>query len=70
MIPAMSVTAAVVAADMGFSAVLMIVVGFIGNKIVDKGSDVIRNKTVRKKNFENPSEPEKLADRFEKGRKS
>ena len=51
-------------------AVLMIVVGFIGNKIVDKGSDAIRNKAVRKKNFENPSEPEKLADRFEKGRKS
>ena len=47
--------------------VLMIVVGFIGNKIVDKGSDAIRNKAVRKKNFENPSEPEKLADRFEKG---
>ena len=39
-------------------AVLMIVVGFIGNK------------AVRKKNFDNPSEPEKLADRFEKGRKS
>ena len=51
-------------------AVLMIVVGFIGNKIVDKGSDAIRNKAVRKKNFENPSKPEKLADRFEKGRKS
>lgn len=51
-------------------AVLMIVVGFIGNKIVDKGSDAIRNKAVRKKNFENSSEPEKLADRFEKGRKS
>ena len=44
--------------------VLMIVVGFIGNKIVDKGSDAIRNKAVRKKNFENPSEPESLADRF------
>lgn len=50
-------------------ALLMIVVGYIGNKIVDKGSDAIRNKAVRKKNFENPSEPEKLADRFEKGRK-
>ena len=50
-------------------AVLMIVVGFIGNKIVDKGSDAIRNKAVRKKNFDNPSEPESLADRFEKGRK-
>ena len=50
-------------------AVLMIVVGYIGNKIVDKGSDAIRNKAVRKKNLGNPSEPEKLADRFEKGRK-
>lgn len=50
-------------------AVLVIIVGFVGNKIVDKSSDVIRNKAVRKKNFENPSEPEKLADRFEKGRK-
>ena len=51
-------------------AVLMIVVGFIGNKVVDKGSDAIRNKAVRKKNLGNPSEPESLADRFEKGRKS
>ena len=51
-------------------AVLMIVVGFIGNKIVDKVSDAIRNKAVRKKNLGNPSEPESLADRFEKGRKS
>ena len=51
-------------------AVLMIVVGFIGNKIVDKESDAIRNKAVRKKNLGNPSEPESLADRFEKGRKS
>ena len=50
-------------------AVLVIIVGFVGNKIVDKSSDVIRNKAVRKKNFENPSEPESLADRFEKGRK-
>lgn len=50
-------------------AVLVIIVGFVGNKIVDKSSDVIRNKAVRKKNIENPSEPESLADRFEKGRK-
>ena len=48
---------------------LVVVVGFIGNKIVDKGSDAIRSKAVRKKNLGNPSEPEKLADRFEKGRK-
>lgn len=50
-------------------ALLMIVVGYIGNKIVDKGSDAIRNKAVRKKNLENPNEPESLADRFENGRK-
>ena len=48
---------------------LVVVVGFIGNKIVDKGSDAIRNKAVRKKNLGNPSEPESLADRFENGRK-
>lgn len=48
---------------------LVVVVGFIGNKIVDKGLDAIRNKAVRKKNLGNPSEPESLADRFEKGRK-
>lgn len=50
-------------------ALLMIVVGYIGNKIVDKGQDAIHNKAVRKKNLENPSEPESLADRFENGRK-
>ena len=49
--------------------VLMIVVGFIGNKIVDKGSDAIRNKAVRKKNLGNPNELESLAYRFENGRK-
>ena len=54
----------------GCIALLVIVVGYIGNKIVDKGSDAIRNKAVRKKNLENPSEPESLADRFEKGGKS
>lgn len=48
---------------------LMVLVGFIGNKIVDKGSDAIRNKAVHKKNLESPNEPESLADRFGKGRK-
>lgn len=48
---------------------LVVVVDFIGNKIVDKGLDAIRNKAVRKKNLENPSEPESLADRFENARK-
>ena len=36
-------------------ALLMIVVGYIGNKIVDKGSDAIRNKAVRKKNIMVPA---------------
>ena len=48
---------------------LVVVVDFIGNKIVDKGLDVIRNKAVRKKNLGNPNELESLADRFENGRK-
>ena len=48
---------------------LVVVVDFIGNKIVDKGLDVIRNKAVRKKNLGNPSELESLADRFENGQK-
>ena len=48
---------------------LVVVVDFIGNKIVDKGLDAIRNKAVRKKNLENPSELESLADRFENGQK-
>ena len=50
-------------------SLLVVVVDFIGNKIVDKGLDAIRNKAVRKKNLGNPSEPESLADRFENGRK-
>lgn len=50
-------------------ALLMIVVSFIGNKIVDKVTDGIRNKAVRKKNLEDPGESESLAERFEKGRK-
>ena len=48
---------------------LVVVVDFIGNKIVDKVSDAIRNKAVRKKNLGNPNELESLADRFENGRK-
>ena len=48
---------------------LVVVVDFIGNKIVDKGLDVIRNKAVRKKNLGNPNVLESLAYRFENGRK-
>lgn len=49
-------------------AVLVIIVGFVGNKIVDKSSDVIRNRMVKKRSMQKPSEPEKLSERFEKGR--
>lgn len=47
---------------------LVIIVGFIGNKIVNKGSDAIRNKMAKKRSMEKPSDPVKLSDRFEKGR--
>ena len=43
---------------------LVVVVGYIGNTIVDKGSDALHNKNVRKKKAE-PSKSERLADRFE-----
>lgn len=49
-------------------ALLMLVVGYIGNKIVDKGTDANRNRTVRRKNAERHSEPENLADRFKNER--
>lgn len=59
----------IVALAFVFIGLLVVVVDFIGNKIVDKGLDAICNKAVRKKNLGNPSEPESLADRFENGRK-
>lgn len=49
-------------------AVLVIIVGFVGNKIVDKSSDAVRNRVVKKRSMQKPSEPEKLSERFEKGR--
>ena len=48
-------------------AVLVIIVGFVGNKIVDKSSDAIRNRMVKKRSMQKPSDPEKLSERFEKG---
>ena len=44
--------------------VLMLVVGFIGNKVVDKCSDAFHNKSVRRQNVEKPAEAENLADRY------
>ena len=51
------------------SVIFISTVAYIGNKIVDKSSDAIRNKSVRKQNAEKPRESERLAERFEKGRK-
>lgn len=39
-------------------------VGFIGNKIVDKGEDAIDNAIKRKKNSQNQEKKENLADRY------
>ena len=50
-------------------AILFLVVGFFGNRITDKITDHFRNKSVRKQNEERPAESERLADRFETGRK-
>lgn len=50
-------------------AVLMLVVGYIGNKVVDKTTDAVRNKAVRRKNAQQSNQTENLADRFEQGRK-
>lgn len=50
-------------------AVLMLVVGYIGNKVVDKTSDAVRNRTVRKQRTQQTVQQENLADRFQKGRK-
>lgn len=47
-------------------ALLMLVVGYIGNKVVDKGSDAIRNAAVRRKKTEQPPKTESLAERYQK----
>lgn len=44
--------------------VLILLVGYIGNKIVDKGEDAIRNARKRRKNLNEQGKKEKLADRF------
>ena len=46
-------------------AVVTILAGVIGNKIVDGFFDGLRNKEVRRKNAECPPERESLRDRFE-----
>ena len=46
--------------------IFYLTVGYIGNKVVDKGTNAARKK---KQAAEEPTESESLADRFEKGRK-
>lgn len=44
--------------------VIYLVVSYVGNKIVDKGSDAINNAYKRKKNLENDEKTENLSDRY------
>ncbi|MBR1562818.1 MAG: hypothetical protein IJ645_06395 [Ruminococcus sp.] len=44
--------------------VLIVVVGYIGNKIVDKGSNAIRKREVEKYNEAHKNETRSLADRY------
>lgn len=51
------------------AAVVVVIGEFVSNKILNKGSDAIHNRSVRKKNRENPSQPESLADRYNRSEK-
>lgn len=44
--------------------VIYLIVSYVGNKIVDKGSDTISNAYKRKKNFESEEKTENLSDRY------
>lgn len=48
---------------------LMIVVSWIGNKVVDRTSDAVRNRDVRKHNQNCSAKEERLAERLERGKK-
>jgi type VI protein secretion system component VasK len=45
---------------------LFLIVGFIGNKVVDKTSDHFRNKAAREKKEAGEVKSESLADRYKK----
>ncbi|MBO4562715.1 MAG: hypothetical protein J5772_03800 [Clostridia bacterium] len=52
-----------------FAAIIagvMLITGFIGNKVVDKTSDAFRNKAVQRQKAEQPAKTENLADRYKK----
>lgn len=44
--------------------VIYLIVSYVGNKIVDKGSDAISNAYKRKKNSESGEKTENLSDRY------
>ena len=44
--------------------VIYLIVDFIGNKIVDKGEDTVKNAYRRKKNSQKTEKTEHLADRY------
>lgn len=58
-----------IAIFVGGMTLLIILVSWIGNKVVDKTSDAVRNRAVRRHNQESPAKQESLAERLEKGRK-
>lgn len=47
-----------------FMVVLFLVVRYVGNKVVDKGADAIRNRAVRRQKEEGSGQTENLADRY------
>lgn len=44
--------------------IIYLVVSYVGNKIVDKGEDAIRNASKRKKNAADNAKTENLADHY------
>ena len=44
--------------------IVVMVVGYFGNKIVDKGADAIHKREVEKYNIAHKNDSENLADRF------
>ncbi len=44
--------------------VIYLIVGYVGNKIVDKGEDALSNASKRKKNATDCGKTENLADRY------
>lgn len=48
------------------SGIIYLTVSYVGNKIVDKGEDAIRNASKRRRNAEDSEKTENLADRYQR----